>query len=106
MTLFDQMIAERAQEAFAPLTVPTYQPDRSIGTELILRSLNTNFETWSCFGRGRPASTVKWDSADRMLRTISMRHPQESDRAGLKVGSILRGAGVRQGSMELIDARR
>jgi hypothetical protein len=90
MTLFDQMIAERAQEVFAPHTVHAYQPDRSIGTELTLRSLNTNFETWSCFGRGRSVSTAKWDSADRMLRTIPIRHPQDSDRAGLKVGSVLR----------------
>jgi hypothetical protein len=105
-TLFDQWIAERARESLRPYSVPAYQPYPSIGTELILHSLNTNFETWSCFGRGRSVSTAKWDSVARKLRTMPMCHPHESDRAGLKAGSVLRGAAVRQGSMELIDARR
>jgi hypothetical protein len=88
-TLFDQLIAERAREAFAPYPVPECQPYPSIGTELILHSLNTNFETWSCFGRGRSVSTAKWDSVDQMLQTIPMRHAHESDRAGFKAGAAL-----------------
>jgi hypothetical protein len=85
-TPFDRLIAQRAREAFAPYPVREHQPYPSIGTELILHSLNTNFETWSCFGRGRSISTADGDSVERMLRTMPMRHPHESDRAGFKAG--------------------
>lgn len=81
--LFDQLIAERAGEAFAHHPVPQYQTHDLAGTKLILRGLNTNFETWSCFGWGRSVSIANWGSVDRKLPAIQTPtqtpHPHESE---------------------------